>query len=119
MEITTQFEIIKHLAFINDTSIHKTVTYKTLEEARKKCAQKCFLKVQDEQGVIHPYMEHEMRFDNPHRDIKAVLFIEERLKTFSDFGVTPKFIKKTKICEGGGWYSWGGIYEVLGKYFEE
>jgi hypothetical protein len=118
MEISTQYEIIKHIAEINNTSHLKTVTYTNLDEARKKCSQKYLLKVKDENGEIHPFMDREMRFDNPHRNIKAVLFIEERLKTFSDFGIEPRFVKKVRICEGGGWYSWGGLYEVSGMYFE-
>lgn len=39
-------------------------------------------------------------------------------KTLDDFKTEVKFVKKVKICEGGGWHSQGHQYKVNDRLFE-
>lgn len=117
-ERKTMSEILRILSNKSGIPLTYEVVFTDLEKARKSCSPSV-LRVFDEDGVEHPYMKYGMRFDNPHRNIKAVKFIHNKPRTLEDFGVEIKFIKKVKICEGGGWYSWGGLYEVDGMFFEQ
>lgn len=118
MEVTTVTNIIYEICKKRGESHLRKIEYHTLDAARKNAHQKYTLIVVDKEGNHHPYMLNGMRFDNIHRNIIAVKFIEERLKNFNDLGIVPKFVKNVKICEGGGWYSKGALYEVEGMYYE-
>lgn len=112
------YAITKALSEKSGIPMSYDVEFTDLEKARKATGNPSFLKVFDADGKKHPYMDMGMRFDNPHRNVKAVKFVLTKYRGIADFGYEVKLIKKTKICEGGGWYTSGGIYEVEGMQFE-
>ena len=111
-------EIKKILSEKSGIPLFFETEFSDLEKARNATGNPSSLRVFDESGTEYPYMDKEMRFDNPHRNIKAVKFLNKNYRNIEDFGFEIKFIKKTRICEGGGWTSQGGIYEVEGMQFE-
>lgn len=111
-------ETIRQLSELTGIPIYYDVEFFDLNKARNGVRYPSLLTVYDQDGNSYPYMDRNMRFDNPNRNIKAVRFTGTEERTVNDFGYEVKFIKKTRICEGGGWTSEGGIYEVAGIQFE-
>jgi len=119
MDITSTNDIIKVLSEKSGIPTFYDIEFTDLNKARNEIGNPCLIRVFDEKGTEHPYMDRGMRFDNQHhRKIKASKFIVRKYRGIYDFGFEVKFVKKTKICEGGGWYSMGGIYKVENMYFE-
>ena len=52
--------------------------------------------------------------------IVADRFEVRKIRSLVEYNIDYHFVKRVKICEGNGWYSWGGIYKIKGHefYFE-
>lgn len=74
----------------------------------------------DKEGNSHPYMLNPwQRNDEKLVDFDYIYVnVSKSLKEITDEAGISLQSKRTKICEGGGWYSWGVRYTYKDIYCE-
>jgi len=103
------YDTVDELYYMSSSKVKpkKTLNFKTYT-----------IKVFDKEGKQHQFYFDNKRFDE--HGIIADRFEVRKIRSLADYNIDYHFVKRIKIFEGNGWYSWGGIYKIKGQefYFE-
>jgi hypothetical protein len=121
--------MIKYLADKENTDQYKILRINTHQELYTKTASRkrpmkliCRsydLKVIDKEGISHPFIIDQLRYDHVKRAIIPDHFLIKLMKDTTDFTTPVKAAGGYTDCLGGGWTQRVSMYKVDDHYFAD